>query len=240
MPASTTSARSRVYTLHAALARTADEEDRFRLRTMLEAFLDAIDLGFFDDSPDLPASIEPSSVTWQTQDFALLVRFSAAQLPRASFVILAGMLTGYAEHLGLPVEAAKATLGDSGDLLTTDAPPFRPLVALPFEHEVPRDGPDHKALRIWLDFVEPISDPLGEQLTALFRVWDALVLGPFPAEGRHVGDSWAGPSHIAFLLPTRIEYANEDFESGPGAVDVLLRALLRVHRRYPIDRLEIE
>ena len=80
----------------------------------------------------------------------------------------------------------------------------------------------------------------AEKLIEQFSVWDALVLGAFPAGDRPIGDSWAGPSSSAFLLPTRLEHFVEDFESGPGAFDVLLRALLRVHRRMPIELLEIE
>jgi hypothetical protein len=91
-----------------------------------------------------------------------------------------------------------------------------------------------------LDFHEPVPDDARESLMEQFAVWDALVLGPFPPEGRPVGDSWAGPSTSAFLLPTRLEHFVEDFESGPGAFDVLLRSLLRVHGKSPIELLEIE
>jgi hypothetical protein len=41
------------------------------------------------------------------------------------------------------------------------------------------------------------------------------------------------------LLPTRLEHFVED-ESGQGAFDVLLRALLRLNARLPIEAIEIE
>ena len=67
------------------------------------------------------------------------------------------------------------------------------------------ETPDSKSPASWLEedntlFLKPtedhtigwwstFNDPTLDRLIELFAVWDGLVLGPFPAQGRTIGDS---------------------------------------------------
>lgn len=240
MPASTPELLAGAFSITVEMPPAADPEDRARVRDVLAAFLRAIDLGFFDDSSDRPA-VRSDDAAWQEDGAQLRVRFAARDLPPRSFAILAGMFVGHAQHLGATVSTVRAQVeGAHGDLLAAEARAMTALGDLPFSSDIPPDGPAHKSLRIWLDFVRPVPEEHKDALIEIFTVWDALVIGPFPANGRPIGDSWAGPATTSLLLPTRLEHFMEDFESGPAAFDVLLRALLRVHARLPIESLEIE
>jgi hypothetical protein len=241
LPASTPELLAGAFTVEATLAPDADEQTRARVRGMLEAFVRAIDLGFFDDSEQRPAALVAGSGALDEDGPLLRLRFSAQNLPRASFTILAGMFVGHAQHLDAPVASASAKQdGSQADLLTARAPALSALGELPFAHDIPEEGPAHKSLRIWLDFQRPVPDAEKDRLDQTCAVWDSLVLGPFPAAGRPIGDSWIGPAATSFLLPDRLEHFSEDFESGPAAFDVLLRALRRLHARLPIASIEIE
>jgi hypothetical protein len=217
-----------------------EQTDPARIRNLLEGFLLAIDRGFFDAGPGRLGRVS-GSTEWEEAPGGLRVRFSGTDLHRFAFTILGGMFVGHARHLGDEITSVTAQHdGSVGDLLTSPAPPFPPLGELRFAAEVPAGGNQAKSLRVWLDFHNPIPENERDGLIELFAVWDALVLGPFPAPGRAVGDSWAGPAMTSYLLPTRLEHFVEDYESGPVAFDVLLRALMRLDNRLPIESLEIE
>jgi hypothetical protein len=218
-----------------------ERTDPAQVRHLLEGFLLAIDYGFFDESQQQPAVRVPESTQWEENQGELRVRFSAEGLPRAAFTILNGMFVGLTEHIEAEITSAVARhVGIDTNLLTSPAQPLPALSELPYKAEIPLRGNLCKSLRVWLDFHEPIPKSEQDRLIELFAVWDGLVLGPFPAQGRAIGDSWAAGATTSFLLPTRVEHFVEDYESGHGAFDVLLRALLRLNLRSPIEAIEIE
>ena len=241
MLASTTDAMSGAFLVSVQFPTEVERTDPAQVRNLLEGFLLAIDYGFFDESPDQPAARVPESTQWKESQGELRLRFTAEGLPRAAFTILNGMFVGFTEHLEDEITSADVRFeGMGADLLRSPAQPLPVLGELPFEEEIPLQGNLYKSLRIWLDFYNPIPEDERDGLIELFAVWDALVLGPFPAQGHAIGDSWAGAATTSFLLPTRLEHFVEDYESGTGAFDVLLRALLRLNARLSIEAIEIE
>lgn len=241
MPASTTDTMSGTVLVTVKFHTEVERSDPAQVRNLLEGFLLAIDYGFFDESPHHPACRMPESTHWEESQGELRVRFSAEGLPRAAFTILNGMFVGLTEHLETEITSAVARHeGLDANLLTSPAQPLPALGELPFEAEVPLHGNLYKSLRIWLDFYRPIPEGEQDRLLELFTVWDGLVLGPFPSRDRAIGNSWAANATTSYLLPTRLEHFVEDYESGSEAFDVLMRALLRLNARLPIEAIEIE
>jgi hypothetical protein len=151
------------------------------------------------------------------------------------------MFVGLAEHLEAEITSTVARHEDMEvDLLSSPSQPLPVLSQLPFEAQIPLHRNLYKSLRIWLDFHDPVPENERDGLIELFAVWDGLVLGSFPAQGRTIGTSWAANAATSYLLPTRLEHFVEDYESGSGAFDVLMRALLRLNVRLPIKAIEIE
>ena len=241
MPASTADTTTGIFLVTARFPAEIERTDPTEVRNLLEGFLLAIDYGFFDESQQQPAARVPESTHWEESQGELRVRFSAHRLSRAAFTVLNGMFVGLTEHIEAEITSAVARrVGIDANLLTSPAQPLPALGDLPFRAEIPLRGNLCKSLRVWLDFYKPIPKSEQDRLIELFAVWDGLVLGPFPAQGRAIGDSWAAGGMTSFLLPTRVEHFVEDYESGHGAFDVLLRALLRLNLRSPIEAIEIE
>jgi hypothetical protein len=241
MPASTADTTTGMFLVTARFPAEIERTDPAEVRNLLDDFLLAIDYGFFNESQRQPAVRVPESTHWEESQGELRVRFSAERLSPAAFTILNGMFAGLAEHVEAEITSAVARHeGMAANLLTSPAPPLPSLGELPFKAEIPLRGNLYKSLRVWLDFQKPIPKDEQDRLIELFAVWDRLVTGPFPAQGRAIGDSWAANPTTSFLLPTRVEHFVEDYESGHGAFDVLLRALLRLNLRSPIEAIEIE
>lgn len=241
MPASTTNALSGTFLVAVQFPTEVERTDPAQVRNLLEGFLLAIDYGFFDESPHHPAGRMPESTHWEESQGELRVRFSAKGLPRAAFTILNGMFVGLTEHIETEIASAVARHeGIDANLLTSPAQPLPALGQLPFEAQIPLQGNLYKSLRIWLDFRNAVPESERDRLIELFAVWDALVLGPFPSRDRAIGNSWAANATTCLLLPTRLEHFVEDYESGSGAFDLLMRALLRLNARLPIEALEVE
>lgn len=240
MPALTTDLLQGTFVVTVDFPADAERTDPAQIRSMLENFVLGIDFGFFDVESQSPA-LRKDGPEWDASDGQLRVRFGAQNLPRAAFTILKGMIAGLTQILGEEITSAVAQLEDSEvDLLFSSVQQLPRVGQLPFTADYPADGNLFKSLRIWLDFIREVPESERDGLIELFSVWDSLVLGPFPAEGRQVGESWAGPSMTSFLLPTRVEHFIEDYESGGLAFELLFRALLRLHKRLPIDEIEIE
>lgn len=241
MPASTTDALSGTFLVTVQFPAEGERTYPAQVRNLLEGFLLAIDYGFFDESPQRPATRMPENTHWEEGQGELRLRFSAERLPRFAFTILNGMFVGITEHLAAEITSPVAWHeGIEANLFTSPAQPLPALGELPFEAEVPLHGNLYKSLRIWLDFYSPVPEGERDSLLELFAVWDGLVLGPFPSRDRAIGNSWAANATTSFLLPTRLEHFVEDYESGSGAFDVLIRALLRLNARLPIEAIEIE
>lgn len=241
MPASTTDAMAGGFLVTVTFPTEVELTDPTQVRNLLERFLLAIDYGFFDVSPHHAAVRMPESTHWEEGQGELRVRFLAEGLPRAAFTILNGMFVGLTEHLETEITSVVARHESiDANLLTSPAQPLPALGELPFEAVVPLHGNLSKSLRVWLDFYSPVPEEERDSLIELFAVWDGLVLGPFPARGRAIGDSWAANARTSYLLPMRLEHFVEDYESGPGAFDLLLHALRRLHVRLPIEAIEVE
>lgn len=241
MPASTTNSMSGTYLVTVRFPTEVERTDPTQVRNLLEGFLLAIDYGFFDEGLHNPAVRMPENTHWEEGQGKLRLRFSAERLPRLAFTILNGMFVGLTEHLDAQITSVVARYeGMEANLLASPAQPMPVLGQLPFEAKIPLHGNLYKSLRIWLDFHNPVPESDRDRLIELFAVWDGLVLGPFPAQGRAIGESWAANATTSYLLPTRLEHFVEDYESGAGAFDVLIRALLRLNAQLPIEAIEIE
>ena len=140
---------------------------------------------------------------------------SAQNLPRASFTILSGVFLGHALHLDATVASASAKLDSSPtDLLASRAPALSRRRA-PVRTRRPAGGTRAQVAAHLAEF--PAFGPGRREGRAGrdVRVGLARLLGPFPAEGRPIGNSSIGPATTAFLLPDGLEHFDEDFGQSP-------------------------
>lgn len=240
MQPSTANPLSGAATLQVRLGERANPDTACDVRKVVQAFVRAIEQGFFD-IPGFAPAMASAAVEHLSSDTSLLwYTFHVERVAPTAFERLAGMFLGRAIHLGLEAQLEMFYL-DSVPLCGVSSEHDSSIHShLPFQLLLPEDAVTHNSLRIWMDFFDTIPDEGKCGLLELFDTWSEIVLGAFPAEGRPPGDSWAVSTLCSFLLPTRIEFAVDDFEASDEALICLLSAILRIHHRMSVASVEIE
>lgn len=222
--------------LHVTPEASLPDASATALRTAIEAFLRAVEIGLFG-----PVELGTRSGLASGTDGSLTLRVEVQDLPVGALRVLGGMLACVTTKVSAPMRAAARVLADprADDLLGVTATWPAGPAALPFSFGVHVPATVAPPLAVSIDFAAPLDAAFVDRLESDLRVWEALVCGGYPPADGPPGASFIAPLQVRLDSPSTLRAATEGVHADDACFDALAHLLMRVHAVHRIVAVEI-
>jgi hypothetical protein len=213
----------------------ADSEAAGLVESRTQAFLKALDAGFF-----FPGMQRNTDVNVPVGDAgALAVRLDVVDLPRTAFDVLSGLLLDCVYRDVFSFRSARAILRDEvRDLLRETHRRPAAVARPPFAVELPTDADlGNNTLLVEIEFSDVVPSRIGDQLLEQLELLEVLWLA-YPIEEGEPVESLGAQRH--FNDPRTIHHHEWAWEADPVSWNLLVNLCCAWSRTIPVARLHVE